>query len=642
MLPSRSSDRTARRWRRAGAVAMLAFAWGAAQAADAPVSAASAAKPVRDPHYGDTLFQFYQDHYFTALTGLMASQQFERVAHHADDAELLRGGLLLSYGLHREAGEVFERLLDKSAAPAVRDRAWFFLAKIRYQRGVMPGALEALGHIGGQLPPELDEERLLLQANVMMASQDYAGAAQLLGGAAQRPGAGLYARYNLGVALVKGGDATAGLGWLDGVGQAVSPPMPPTEEFRSLRDQANLALGFAALQGDKPEAAATYLQRVRLDGLQAGKALLGYGWALAAANKHSEALVPWNELLRRDAHDAATLEARLAVPFSYAELGAFGQALARYNEAITVFDQEDAALDDSIRAIRAGKLIDGLLAANPGVEMGWFAGIRQLPDMPHAGHLTDVLAQHEFQEAFKNLRDLRFLADNLQGWQDKLSVFDDMLANRRQAYAARLPQVLAQAGTSGLGALAQRRDSVAAALQRVEEEVDTAALATGAQQALIERVKRVNDGLAAAGADPALDGAGERARMASGRLTWELAQDHVARLWAAQKDLRVIDRELGEARQHDAALTRAQVEEPARFDAFARRTAELAARIAALMPRVTELARQQQQAAQDIAVMQLVRQKERLALYSTQARFAVAQLHDRASVSREADRAPKP
>ncbi|MCE4552926.1 tetratricopeptide repeat protein [Roseateles cellulosilyticus] len=627
----------ARAWCRLGAVAALAGALGAAHAADAP-----APRLVKDPHYGDTLFHLYQDQYFTAITGLMASQHFERVSRHADEAELLRGGLLLSYGLHREAGEVFTRLLAQTAAPPVRDRAWFYLAKIRYQRGLLAEALDALGRIGTRLPPDLDEERVLLYANALLANQDAAGAARLLNGATQRPGAGLYARYNLGVALVRGGDVASGRRWLDELGRAQSPPMPATEEYRSLRDQANLALGFALLRDDKPADAAAMLQRVRLDGLQSDKALLGYGWALAAANRHDEALVPWNELLRRGTRDAAALEAHMAVPYSYAQLGAFGQALARYNDAIAFYGQEDAALNESISAIRAGKLLDGLLAANPGVEMGWFAGIRQLPDMPHAGHLTDVLAQHEFQEAFKNLRDLQFLAGNLQDWQDKLAVFDDMLANRRQAYAERLPAARAQAGAAGLDALQKRRDDIAAELQRVDQQLDTQALATARQYALIERVKRVNESLAAMTPDASLDVARERARLAAGLLTWDLAQDHVARLWTAQKDLRTIDRELAGARAHDAALARAQTEEPARFEAFARRVADVRGRIAALIPRVADLSRQQQQAAQEIAVAELARQKERLALYNTQARFAVAQLHDRASVSKEGDRAPKP
>ncbi len=77
----------------------------------------------------------------------MVSQHFDRVAPHADEAEVLRGGLLLSYGMHREAGEIFAQLIDKGAAPPVRDRAWFYLAKIRYQRGFIAQAEDALGRI---------------------------------------------------------------------------------------------------------------------------------------------------------------------------------------------------------------------------------------------------------------------------------------------------------------------------------------------------------------------------------------------------------------------------------------------------------------------------------------------------------------
>ena len=77
----------------------------------------------------------------------MVSQHFDRVAQHADEAEVLRGGLLLSYGLHKEAGEIFAQLIEKGAAPPVRDRAWFYLAKIRYQRGFLAEAEEAMARI---------------------------------------------------------------------------------------------------------------------------------------------------------------------------------------------------------------------------------------------------------------------------------------------------------------------------------------------------------------------------------------------------------------------------------------------------------------------------------------------------------------
>jgi hypothetical protein len=326
----------------------------------------------------------------------MVSQHFGRVSHHADEAEILRGGLLLSYGLHREAGEIFAQLIDKGAAPAVRDRAWFYLAKIRYQRGLLADAEAALGRIENPLPSELDEERVLLQANVLMARNDHAGAAKLLAGAAGRSGASAYARYNLGVALIKSGDSAQGSGLLDQVGQAPAA----NEEARSLRDKANVALGFTALQEQHPEQARAYLERVRLNSPQATKALLGFGWAADSLKQPAKALVPWTELTQRELSDAAVLEAQIAVPYAYAELGAFGQSLQRYQAAIALFERESSALDQSIAAVRSGKLVDALIERNPGEEMGWFWNIATLPALPHAGHLAPLLAQHEFQEAF--------------------------------------------------------------------------------------------------------------------------------------------------------------------------------------------------------------------------------------------------
>ena len=58
----------------------------------------------------------------------------------------------------------------------MRDRAWYFLAKIRYQRGLPAEAAKALARIEHPLPGQLEEDRKLLQANVLMATGDNAGA----------------------------------------------------------------------------------------------------------------------------------------------------------------------------------------------------------------------------------------------------------------------------------------------------------------------------------------------------------------------------------------------------------------------------------------------------------------------------------
>ncbi len=625
----------------------------AATAAPAAPLADAPAGPVKDPHYGDALFHFYQPHYFTALTTLMASQQLGRMAHHADEAEVLRGGLLLSYGMHVEAGQLFAQLIDKGAPPSVRDRAWYFLAKIRYQRGLPADALAALARIESRLPAELDDDRHLLHANLLMGSGDYAGAAAVLGAmtatpmesntgyfgfgqrdanATEKTAARQYARFNLGVALIKTGDLGGGTALLDELGRAPAA----FEEARSLRDRANVALGFAALQANQPEQARTYLERVRLAGAQSNKALLGFGWAAASMKNAKLALVPWTELAGRDASDAAVLEARIALPYAYAELGAQGQSLAGYNGAIGDFERENTGLDESIKSIRSGKLMNALLARNPGEgsgeEMGWFWTMRALPDMPHAPHLVQVLAKNEFQEAFKNFRDLRFMAGNLQQWADNLGVFSDMLDARRKAYTERLPQVLARARETGMAAASERSAALAKEVAEAEQAADGMALADTKQRDLIERLNSLRAAQAQPNPDPDPEVAAmsERMRRVAGALTWQLAQEFPAKVWEAKKALGGIDIQLAQAKAHEAALAQAQVDEPARFERFAKRIDELRPRLQALMPRVAALSGEQQQAAQGIAVAELATQKERLAVYTTQARFAVAQLVDRA------------
>jgi hypothetical protein len=593
---------------------------------------------IQEPHYGDALFHFYQEHYFSSVTGLMVSQHFERVAKHADEAEVLRGGLLLSYGLHREAGEIFAQLIEKGAPPAVQDRAWFYLAKIRYQRGFLAEASDALARIGKNLPPDLQEEHVLLHGNVLMASGAFAEAAKMLASLPKDHSAGPYVRYNLGVALIKNGEVADGTAMLELVGRGKAVD----EETRSLRDHANLALGFSALRQQRPDLAKTALERVRLSGMLANRALLGFGWADAEAKDPRRALVAWTELAGREVSDAAVLEARLAVPYAYSELSAFGQAMDGFNAALEKFDTEDKALDESIAAIRSGTLLNGLLQSNPGEEMGWFWNIRVLPEMAHSGHLAQVLAQHDFQEAFKNYRDLTFLAKNLQTWLDKLVAFEDMLTNRRKAYADRLPQIRAQAAEASLGDLQRRHDALASQLERAEVETDAAAFADSKQADMLERIASARQTIAANAGDASLVDAAEQLRRVEGALTWQLAQEFPGRVWETRKALQAVDAGLAQARQREAALARAQVDEPVRFDRFGQRIAELANRIRALVPRVAALKAEQQGQVQELAVAELVRQKERLAEYVTQARFAVAQLHDRAHLAQDGDHAKQP
>src|SRR5204862_7591604 len=118
---------------------LLAAVLAVLAAAPAPAARHDAEKlpvtRIRDLHYGDALFYFYQDEEFEALTRLLAYEHWNRVPHHLDEAQLLEGGLYLSLGMHNEAGERFARRLTDDVPTGGRNRARAHPAEGRCARG---------------------------------------------------------------------------------------------------------------------------------------------------------------------------------------------------------------------------------------------------------------------------------------------------------------------------------------------------------------------------------------------------------------------------------------------------------------------------------------------------------------------------
>jgi hypothetical protein len=602
-------------------------ALGMTLAAVAAADDAPAPREVRDLHYGEVLFHFYQEDYFNALIRLLAARSQERVEHHAAEAELLLGGMYLSYGQHQEAGSIFARLLDGDVSEPVRDRAWFYLAKIRYQRGYLAEAEQALGGIRGVLDPRLEAERRLLHAQILLSAGRYDEAIAVLDrwqGPANWAG---YARFNLGVALVRSGRLEEGARQLGEVGVLRAQ----SEELKSLRDKANVALGYAWLQGDRPDLARPALERVRLEGVYSNTALLGAGWADSAEQRFRDALVPWTELGGRDPLDPAVQEALLAVPFAFGRLDADGQALEHYRRAIDMFGEEATRLGESVQ--RAGQFVDTLVDGDGGGDMGWFWSLDALPDVRESRYLQFLLAQHEFQEGLKAYRDLRWLGRNLAGWAASLDSFRAMLAAREQAYAQRLPLIEKSLDAVDLEAMVAGQLELGARLDAIERDRDTAGLATARERRQWADLEALGDRLAGLPEGPDVTEARDKHRLLRGVLLWNLDRDFKARLWRERRSLHELERAVNEAGKRRYRVDAARRAAPAEFDAFVARIAALEPRIEALRGRVTVALEAQHDQLQALAVERLEEQKARLDTYTVQARFALATLYDRAAVA---------
>ena len=587
---------------------------------------------INDPQYGEVLFYFYQEDYFPAIVRLRTAQQQNLLNDHIEQSDLLLGGMYLSYGHHLEAAEIFERLLAENARPEVRDRTWFFLAKIWKQRGYLDKSEHALEQLGDSLPDNMEREAKMLHAQILIDSGRYGEAVAQLVRWKGRTEWSSYAKFNLGVALVRNGDVETASGILNELGTID----PYNEELAALRDKANLALGYSFLQAARPAAAKEALQRIRLEGPFSNKALLGVGWADAELNNYQSALVPWMELRGRDLLDSAVQEAMLAIPYGLAQLESISQAADHYLNAVEAFYEEANRIDRTIEFIESGDMFDKFLVDGPTDSTGWYWQLNELPQGPESRYLYHVLATHAFQEGLKNYRDLNYLFANLDTWQQSAGVYSAMLETRLQAYEERLPRVEETLTRTDIDDMISRKLEYDALLNNIEQSNDWLALADEQEFEMWGEITALEDSPAVQANIPEAVEVRDKIDLLKGVLQWQLEREFGPRLWKIRRNLRQTGEALVETQRARRQIDETMRNEPVKFADFSDRVYGLSPRIDAMKDDVGDAMLAQGDQLRSIAIGELQAQKQRLDTYTLQARFALAAIYDQAAVAGDA------
>ena len=194
---------------------------------------AAAAEPVQALRYGVTLFHYFQQDYFDALSELMIAQKTGELGVHTDHAELLRGGMSLSYGMDQQAQRIFTEFLDRPQPGVDRDRAWFYLAKIAWQRGETERSDAAMQNIGTLASPALTEELNYMRASLNSRRGDYHKAREYLARLPANSDWLGYHYYNMGATRAAVGDWTQATAYFRNFDHLDAR----SEEARSLRDR---------------------------------------------------------------------------------------------------------------------------------------------------------------------------------------------------------------------------------------------------------------------------------------------------------------------------------------------------------------------------------------------------------------------
>jgi hypothetical protein len=380
---------------------------------------------------------------------------------------------------------------------------WLEQAAAMLRRGEWAAAEKALRHLRKPWSTTVAASRYSLWGRLYLQQGNYAHAAVALDKQARMAGDGLFDHYNFAYALFQTGDRERALAVLDDIGLLTLE----TEDHRALRDRANLALGWHWLAQDQGGTARAFFRRVRLEGPFSNLSLLGLGWAELAADgqrqharfkrrvlcekpevppdalmrllsdryaacrpgelsgvfdithdfafdtaahgsgRYLEALRPWRELARREAHDPAVQEALLAVGYAHEKRGAHAEAEQAYRAAIARYEAETTrmtALADALREPAADPL--AVLAGQARADE--FAVLRAGPLYAEA-----VARRESLQQVARRLAESRARLQRLSQetsprhaeLRERLAGLDAELAATRAALDALLRGLLLQA-----------------------------------------------------------------------------------------------------------------------------------------------------------------------------------------------------
>lgn len=596
----------------------------------APALAQEPVPEVRDPVYGEMLFDFYSQDYFKGLVRTLVEIRRQdqppdlfggRLPAQRDDAQLLLGAASLAYGMPRVARRSFDDLLVRRTDPALQRRALHSLGRLAYQQNRMSDAERTLRRsLQGAVPGETAARRLLL-AQVLMEQQRFTEAVDELavweGGSDLEP----FVNYNRGVALIRAGKQQAGV---ESLTLVAVPDAPAQGEPAALADRARLALGYEFIGRKKPRAAQEYLERVRLQGPYSNRALLGAGWAASEQGQFENALVPWQELRDRDTAEVAVLEANLAIPYAYSELGLHGRAVEGYRQAEAKYLDEQRRVDVALDAVDSGELIAALVAQTETLQPGPHRRVNADP-VAETRFFVTLLASNAFRRALRNFRDLRELRETLKTAQRSIEAYDDLLQTRRQRYYATLPAVEALLASIDIPGMRAERDEMRTRYQAYLESEDLVALASTPEQNQFVRVTALEEQLDELPFTPEVEEATETQSRLKGLLIWQFAFDYAANSWRARRELKTVSDAIDRAERMAQRLREARDTVPETFTGYDGRIAGLRARTDALEASTAQLITAQGKELQTLARAQLRDYRARLGRYVLHAKFGQAQ-----------------
>ncbi|GLS25520.1 tetratricopeptide repeat protein [Marinibactrum halimedae] len=398
-----------------------------------------------DLEWGSVLFDYFQKDYFSALVEYDYIVQLDNSIAKSHEGELLKGGMMLSYGIADESEAIFSKLLSgNTLSEEVRNSAWYYLANIFHYKSEDEKAFSALNNIKGNLPIHLLVEYHYLRSLLANYDHEPLSALDHLKTLEEFDPQYSYILFNLAISQLAQEDIPSAIGNL----RKVAAYSGSSKELLALADRARHGLAQLYLQQGDILNAWIYLTEIRTQGLYSNRALLTYAWAAIETERFTEAIPALKILNDRDIAIPEVQETKVLLAHLYEQSGEVRKALKHNILAVEAFEIGLSNIEES-REIIARQDVPREFVKNFDAIVGvsdWYAVEPTVDYQKFTPFVIDLISSHAFSETLRELSDLYALQDNLLMWQRESSQHLLILENTlKKQYSEKMKESLQEA-----------------------------------------------------------------------------------------------------------------------------------------------------------------------------------------------------
>ena len=387
-------------------------------------------KSLEELTYGVVLYDYFQGDFFSALVEHEYATASGNTLANEPVSQVLKGGMMLSYGMPDKSEVLFNALLDQTVSTPVSNRAWYYLAKIFYNKSELANANKALAKISGDIPPDIFFDYYYLSSLV----GDKRGINRLSESVQNRLANNLpgypYLLFNLAIEQLKQGDNQQAVHYLS----KVSDYSEMNEELAVLSDRAKNGLAQISLERGQLDTAWTYLTGVRTSGLYSNRALLAYAWSAIGMKRYDDAVPALQLLNQRSIAIPEVQEAIILLSHLYEQQGAAKLALKSYIDAEKTYKNglnKITAAREAINSLNVPReFVENIEAMIS--QPGWYLASPEVAYKSLTPFLLDIMSSNAFNEVLKELADLYVIKENLQYWLSRSGEHRIILQNAAQ------------------------------------------------------------------------------------------------------------------------------------------------------------------------------------------------------------------